>query len=273
MPALLDATRTARAAMAALVMACAVGDANAKLPTSKIKPVVSSASMADEPFGLSSVRAPQGLLWVKWRRVQQQMRAEAPVLATCRNTEACASAGGRKLAAIIVQAQQRTGRARIDSVNRLVNAAIHYVTDQALHGVPDLWTPPLATLAAGRGDCEDYAIAKYAALRESGLAESDLRLLIVHDRMTGEDHAVLAARHDGRWLILDNRHNALGEAALLPQLKPLYALAPDGVREFAGPSPVHPRKAAALKLAALVLDDMSDTVVVTSSGPDTPYLL
>src|SRR4051794_36020240 len=131
MPALLSATRTARAAMAALVLACAVGDAGAKLPSVKSKPVEAPASSVDEPFGLSSIRAPQGLLWVKWRRVQQQMRAEAPVLATCRNAETCASTGGRKLAAIITQAQQRNGRARIDTVNRLVNAAIHYITDQA----------------------------------------------------------------------------------------------------------------------------------------------
>jgi predicted transglutaminase-like cysteine proteinase len=38
--------------------------------------------------------------------------------------------------------------------------------------------PPLA---AGTGDREDYAIAKYVALREAGLDNEDLRLLIVRD--------------------------------------------------------------------------------------------
>jgi len=33
-----------------------------------------------------------------------------------------------------------------------------------LNAVPveDLWSAPLATLAAGAGDCEDYAIAKFS---------------------------------------------------------------------------------------------------------------
>ena len=36
-------------------------------------------------------------------------------------------------------------------------------------GVPDRWSPPLETLATGRGDCEDYAIAKYVALTAAGI--------------------------------------------------------------------------------------------------------
>ena len=54
-------------------------------------------------------------------------------------------------------------------------------------------------------DCEDYAIAKYVALREAGVEAADLRFLLVRDRLAG-DHAVLGVRYEGRWLILDNRH-------------------------------------------------------------------
>jgi hypothetical protein len=65
---------------------------------------------------------------------------------------------------------------------------------------PDLFR----TLTRG-GDCEDYAIAKFVALRRAGIAADDLRIVIMRDTNHGEDHAVAAARLDGRWLTLDNR--------------------------------------------------------------------
>ena len=53
-------------------------------------------------------------------------------------------------------------------INRDINMAIRPTSDLAQWGVTDRWSAPLATLASGRGDCEDYAIAKYVALREAG---------------------------------------------------------------------------------------------------------
>jgi predicted transglutaminase-like cysteine proteinase len=44
------------------------------------------------------------------------------------------------------------------------------VSDLAQYGVTELWASPLTTFAAGAGDCEDYAIAKYVALRQAGMA-------------------------------------------------------------------------------------------------------
>jgi hypothetical protein len=53
----------------------------------------------------------------------------------------------------------------------------------------------------GRGDCEDYAVAKSVALRAAGIAEDDVRLVIVRNLGVGDDHAVVAARLDGSWII------------------------------------------------------------------------
>jgi predicted transglutaminase-like cysteine proteinase len=187
-----------------------------------------------EPFGLSTFRAPQGLLWVKWRQLQGQIRHELPILAACRTEpDSCSSSGAQKLLAIIADAKKRSGRARIEVVNRLVNVSVRYMSDYAQHGVADLWSPPLATLSSARGDCEDYAIAKYVALHEAGILEADLRLLLVRDRPVGQDHAVLAVRLDDRWLVLDNRHMMLTDSADLPQFTPLFALSYSGVKMFA----------------------------------------
>ena len=75
------------------------------------------------------------------------------------------------------------------------------------------WSP-----SHGAGDCEDYAIAKFAALQLAGISPDDLRIVIMHDTISGEDHAVAAARLDGHWLTLDNRRMAMVEdgSAQLP---------------------------------------------------------
>ena len=40
---------------------------------------------------------------------------------------------------------------------------------------------PLETFTTGRGDCEDYTIAKYVALRAAGIAQEDVKLIVVSD--------------------------------------------------------------------------------------------
>lgn len=190
---------------------------------------------SNEPFGLFAFRAPEGLLWVKWRRAQEGIDADAKILTRCRiDAESCTPAA-RQFLAIVDDARKREGRARIEVVNRSINATIRYMSDIAQHGVVDVWSAPLASLASGHGDCEDYAIAKYVALRDAGVATNDLRLLLVRDRVARQDHAVVAVRSDGQWLVLDNRHLMVSEAAELPQFVPLFALGHEGVRLFAAP--------------------------------------
>jgi len=59
--------------------------------------------------------------------------------------------------------------------------------------------------ARSRGDCEDYAIVKYAALVEAGTSKDDVKIVVLKNVFPNEDHAVVAVRVDGQWLILDNR--------------------------------------------------------------------
>jgi predicted transglutaminase-like cysteine proteinase len=187
-----------------------------------------------EPFGMFSFRAPDGLLWTKWRGLETELAEEAMEIADCRDKKICGEAAARYLA-ILDETKSRSGRARIETANRLVNGSLRYVSDQQHHGVADRWQAPLAALGAGRGDCEEYAIAKYMLLRATGFAESDLRLVLVRDTAIRVDHAVLAARFEGRWLVLDNRKSAAVEAEDLRHYMPLYALGAEGVKLFAAP--------------------------------------
>jgi predicted transglutaminase-like cysteine proteinase len=198
----------------------------------------SRANRSDEPFGLFTFVAPNGLLWSKWRTLEAAINAEKPALSRCRaDTQECSPAAAR-FSAIINDAGKLKGRARIDTVNRRVNAALRYKSDADQWSVPDRWSAPLeagktGSFDTGFGDCEDYAIAKYVALREAGVAVADLRLLLVHDKTARLDHAVLAIRNDGRWLLLDNRHDVLVENKDAWFFTPLFALDRQGVKLFA----------------------------------------
>lgn len=148
-------------------------------------------------------------LSAKWRSVQRAMAQDEARLAACRAESWMCAEDELRLEAIAAAGRSREGRARVGEINRAVNLSIRPASDERRFGVADQWSGPLDTVAAGEGDCEDYAILKLLALQEAGVARSDLSLVIVQDRATGGDHAVAAARLHGRWLLLDNRFLAL----------------------------------------------------------------
>jgi predicted transglutaminase-like cysteine proteinase len=185
-----------------------------------------------EPFGLDAAPVGSGELLAKWRGVQTEIRAEAKILRRCHEIAGPCPAAAQEFLAIVAEGRARTGRARIGVINRAINLAIRPMSDLAQWGVLDRWTAPLATLKTGLGDCKDYAIAKYVALREAGVAEADVRLLIVRNLSADEDHAVVAVRLDGGWIMLDNRWLALVEDTEMRHVVPLFVLDQKGVEQF-----------------------------------------
>ncbi len=195
--------------------------------------LASPTPAAPEPFGLKTVPVAYGGLLAKWNGVAADIRAESEVLAHCRDLSGPCPPAAQKFLAVIADGRAHDGRARIGVVNRAINLSIRPTSDLAQWGVPDRWSAPLATLTSGRGDCEDYAIAKYVALRAAGLADDDLRLVIVRDLAMNEDHAVLLVRFDGSWIVLDNRWLMLVADSEMRRVVPLFVLAHDGVKRFA----------------------------------------
>jgi predicted transglutaminase-like cysteine proteinase len=207
----------------------------ANLATDAPPAVKEAPPVGTEPFGLFTFRAPEGMLWRKWRGIEADMVKEQAVLEKCRSdADSCPSYAAQFLR-LINAVKSKSGRARLDEANQAVNAAIRYVSDFSQHGEADRWSAPLATFATAKGDCEDYAIAKYVALREAGFPQDELRLVLVRDRAVRQDHAVLAARLDDHWLILDNRQSRLIEDSDASSFTPLFAINHDGVHLFAAP--------------------------------------
>jgi predicted transglutaminase-like cysteine proteinase len=192
------------------------------------------AARSAEPFGLFASTLSWGGLREKWLGVERKLDDERVQLALCDgDRDRCASPAALQFLAIVDNAKTREGRARLGEINRAVNLSIRSMSDMAQHGAIDVWSSPLATFSAGAGDCEDYAIAKFFALRQAGISPDDLRIVIMRDAINGEDHAVAAARLDGHWLMLDNRRMAMVEDADVRNYQPLFVIDQNGVMQYA----------------------------------------
>ena len=188
---------------------------------------------SSEPFGKPAAILSFGSMRNKWLAVEHRLDDERVQLALCDgDRERCVSPAALQLLAIIDTARARDGRARIGEINRAINLAIRPTSDLAQYGQIDVWNSPLVTFANGAGDCEDYAIAKFVALRLAGIAADDLRIVVVHDTINNEGHAVAAARLDGHWLTLDNRRMAMVEDDNARNYRPLYVIDQANVMQY-----------------------------------------
>jgi predicted transglutaminase-like cysteine proteinase len=184
------------------------------------------------PVGVPALAVLSHEYSAKWAELQSRIAAEERTLEACRSGDGPCSAAARRFLSIVELGRARQGRAWLGEINRAVNLSIKPVSDWVQHGVADFWSAPLATLRTGAGDCEDYAIVKYVALRESGILPDDLRLVIVRDIKRKTDHVVLAVRHDAEWLILDNRTLIMVNAREARHYYPLLVADHRGVREL-----------------------------------------
>jgi predicted transglutaminase-like cysteine proteinase len=191
-----------------------------------------------EPFGLFAKRLSGGSLLEKWKGVEHKLEDDMVQLALCDgDRERCVSPAALRFLDIVDAARARDGRARFGEINRAVNLAIRAMSDMAQHGQLDVWSSPLDTFASGAGDCEDYAIAKFAALRMAGVASEDVRIVVLRDVLHGEDHAVVLARLDGHWLTLDTRRMAMIEDIDVRNHRPLFAIDDAGVMRYEEQAP------------------------------------
>ncbi len=219
-------------------------DLRAETPDSSGAPDLIQKSA--EPFGLPASVLSGGGLRQKWLGVQRRLDDERVQIALCEgDREGCVSPAALKFLAIIDAAKLREGRARLGEINRAINLAIRPISDLMQYGEIDVWTSPLATLTRGGGDCEDYAIAKFVALQLAGVAPDDLRIVVMHDTIHGEDHAVAAARSDVRnyrpTFVIDQRGvMKYGDAPLLADATGRELAAPVVVSSLAQPSQIRP---------------------------------
>lgn len=87
-----------------------------------------------------------------------------------------------------------------ESINTKINESTCYMSDLERVGNVEFWD-----VALGEGDCEDYALAKRAALIEAGHNVTDLHMAVCTVE-TGGRHAVLIVVTNQGDYVLDNRY-------------------------------------------------------------------
>ena len=102
-------------------------------------------------------------------------------------------------------------------------------TDAALWGAEEYWATPAEALSINGADCEDYAIAKYFALKELGVPVTRLRMVYARQAQSPEAHMVLAYYPEPRAdpLILDILDGTITPASRRPDLTPVYSFNDD----------------------------------------------
>jgi predicted transglutaminase-like cysteine proteinase len=118
----------------------------------------------------------------------------------------------------------------LQRVNSFFNR-VRFVSDLEHWKAEDYWATPAQTAASDGGDCEDFSIAKYFALKELGVPVARLRITYVMARRIGEPHMVLAYYPEphAEPLVLDNLEDRVLPASARPDLVPVYSFNDDEV--------------------------------------------
>jgi predicted transglutaminase-like cysteine proteinase len=176
----------------------------------------------EELFGTSEIRASNIAKFKKWSTVLGRYAKEEPdEMKPCRPTpqEKCLLARWR---IFLKQIAKEPWRTKINKINAYHNRW-RYLLDPANYKKKDYWATPRQFFAR-RGDCEDYAISKYMALKHAGFPEKDMRVVVVQDLNLRVGHAILVVYLDGKPLLLDNQIKQVIEANRVRHYRPIYSI-------------------------------------------------
>lgn len=93
---------------------------------------------------------------------------------------------------------------QLEKVNHYFNAIVNEL-DIHNWNIEDYWATPAEFIVRGKGDCEDFVIAKYFTLKQLGFDPTKMMIMIVKVDHERDFHAVLGLKNStGEILILDN---------------------------------------------------------------------
>ncbi|MHA1599277.1 MAG: transglutaminase-like cysteine peptidase [Alphaproteobacteria bacterium] len=174
-------------------------------------------------FGSVEVRSESLTGLPQWTRVLAVMQAEAPAFDRCTtNAAECATPVLKNWRKIITSAKSLNRRDKLMAVNNFFNRW-PYKLDPEIYGLSEYWATPREFMTRS-GDCEDFSIAKYFALRELGFSRDEMRIVILMDEIRGIGHAVLAIYEGNDILVLDSLSNLILSHSLYRHYKPQYSM-------------------------------------------------
>lgn len=140
----------------------------------------------------------------KWLSVLRRMQAWKGYFKDTSTASLPSKAAWKKLQQ---EAQGLSTMKKLALVNRFFNQW-PYRLDSVNYGIRDYWATPAEFLKKS-GDCEDYAIAKFYALKELGFSPQKMRIVALRDAIRNVGHAVLVVYLDKDVYVLDNQTNMI----------------------------------------------------------------
>jgi len=134
---------------------------------------------------------------------------------------------------------------KLKRINEFFNRRLQFVDDAALWQQADYWASPLEMVGKGAGDCEDFAIMKYFALKELGVSAEKLRMSYVKAKIGGSSSNITQAHMvltyypspDAEPMILDNLITEIRPASRRPDLTPVFSFNSEGIFTGSGSQP------------------------------------
>jgi predicted transglutaminase-like cysteine proteinase len=116
---------------------------------------------------------------------------------------------------------------QLKNINDFYNG-VRYSTDKKVYNEDDYWATPAEFLGKDKGDCEDYVISKYFALKHLGIDTKKLYFTYVKSTKFKERHMVLTYFKTTRSepLVLDNYNHRIFKASQRKDLTPIYNFNP-----------------------------------------------
>ncbi len=158
----------------------------------------------------------------KWQDFIERQNQSLSALQACEeNQSLCESDGIQKWHDLVKGLKSENKLRQLITVNRWFNR-IPYKHDEYAYDAIDYWADT-KQLIEQKGDCEDYALAKYFTLRLLGFSSEDMKINIVYDQDNYLNHAVLVVRvNDARYL-LDINSDSMDPSPMNQRYKKLYS--------------------------------------------------
>ncbi len=176
-------------------------------------------AQASELFGSRERRSRQLRSFNKWTEMLDRYEGEIDAFPQCQGTKSCALRRWNQS----LNAMRSLPRAsQLQEVNSLFNR-VRYVQDAVNWGLPDYWSTPYE-FHIKNGDCEDYAISKYKALKALGWNQNEMRIVVLMDHNLGIHHSVLAVYDGDEIYILDNQIKQVTSHRRIAHYEPIYSI-------------------------------------------------
>lgn len=165
-------------------------------------------------FGTAEVRSNDISAFTKWTTVMARFEQQMGTQNATPRVQAWKASMQRL--------QGKSAAQQVAAVNDYINKTT-YIEDSQNYNKSDYWATPIEFFARG-GDCEDFAIAKYASLRALGFSADKMRIAIVQDKIKNIPHAILIVYTDEGTFVLDNQDKRTRSASDVNRYKPIFSI-------------------------------------------------